>query len=136
MDDAEEIETHVNIGQLYELLDQPFEYGISDCCQLAGKFVKIKSGVNPMEKFQYMTEEDAAEIIESYGGLLQAVTAELGEPVAVEGGTDFDVLMGKMIDGREVIGFQLMGRMIVKTKKSAVDWPLSRATHRWEICPT
>ncbi len=126
----------ISIGQLYERLDQPFEYGVSDCCQLAGKFVEIKSGKNPMKKFEYMTEKEANALIESYGGLSQAVTKELGEPVDVEGGSDLDVLMGRMIDGREVIGFQLMGRMIVKTKKSAVDWPLSRAIHRWEECPT
>ncbi len=134
MQEAEQISESVSLGRIYELIDRPFEYGVSDCCQLAGEFAALKSGVNPMEKFEYMSEKEAYELIDSYGGLFQAVKKELGEPVAVEGGTDFDVLLGKLIDGREVIGFQLMNRMIVKTAKSAVDWPLTRALYRWKIC--
>lgn len=117
-----------------EAMVSPFSWGQMDCCQFAGLALESKGADNPMRLLEYSSEAEAEQIISGYGSLFKAVVNFLGEPVGVKGGSDGDVLMGELFNGEQILGVQLNNRMIVKTKKSVTDWPISRAIYRWEAC--
>ncbi len=116
----------------------PFSYG-ADCCQFAGEVIQEITGRNPMDQIaEYGSEREADAVIQSYGGLRAAVTATLGEPIAVAQARDGDPLLvdlrtfhPRMADliGDEMIGVYWKSRIVVRTTRGITDWPTA-----WAIC--
>ena len=64
-----------------------FDYGDADCCQFAGFVVKELTGKDYLADFDYTSEDEANQIIESNGDLEATVSSVLGKST-----TDIDIL--------------------------------------------
>ena len=106
----------------------PFEYG-ADCCQFVGECVEAQTGNNPMAAFKYASQDEAYEIINGYGGLTNAITATMGDPVK-EIREGYVCVADSPLG--EIAGVVYRGHMIVRTEHSITDWPITRAKHFWK----
>ena len=106
--------------------------GDSDCCQFAGDVVARITGSNPMQAFLYTDEREAAAIIGSYGSLVDAIRATLGEPSPPPHRAG-DVAVFDQVDGSQIAGIILGDVAIVRTRRSVVDWPSSAAVAVWSV---
>jgi hypothetical protein len=63
---------------------QPFTWGTHDCCTLAADCVQAMTGVDKMAGYRggYKTAAGAARKLAKAGGMVAAISAELGEPIA------------------------------------------------------
>lgn len=110
---------------------RPFSYGPLDCCQFAGAVVEAKTGTNPMAAFMYGDEQQAHKIIDAYGGLENAITATLGEPIAVCDAIDGDVLLVET-DSGPAAAICYQERAIIRPLRGGItDWPLKWASKAW-----
>ncbi len=127
-------------GVIEEWSARPFSYG-QDCCQFVGAVVEEATGKNPMRGLDYSNEQEARELIASFGSLHNAICHQLGLPIPVAEAEDGDVLL---VDLRQHLphvadhlGFDQMagvfwnGVCVVKTQESVTDWPLSRCSAAW-----
>lgn len=112
----------------YESL--PFEYGTTDCCRFVGECIRAVKGENPADAFLYASESSAERLIASYGGLQGLLRAVLGDPVS--GVEEYGVGLVS-VRGEPVAGFVWKDKLILRTKKGLVDWPVSRAEYVWAI---
>jgi len=112
----------------YESL--PFEYGVTDCCRFVGECVQAVRGENPADFFLYASEDSAQQLIGSYGGLQGLLRAVLGDPVPSV--KEYGVGLVS-IRGEPVAGFVWGEKLILRTKKGLVDWPVSRAEYVWAV---
>lgn len=119
------------LGVLQRWSHRPFEYGVTDCCQLAGELVAERFGRNPMKEFSYSDKRSAMRVIAEHGGLENAVTATLGEPVSVDQAEDGDVLLVESEQG-PAVATCFQGQAIVLTPNGPVNWPLATATRCWK----
>jgi len=108
-----------------------FNYGDEDCCQFIRDCVKAYHGKDYGSEFTYSGEDGAQELLDKHGGLTGLLTHILGEPY--EGCKTGDVVVCEMYNGKEIAGIIYNDRIVVKTKKSIVDWPIGYAKHIWEI---
>lgn len=62
----------------------PFAWGTHDCCTLAADCVLAMTGVDQMAGYRggYKTAAGATRKLAKAGGMVAAITAELGEPIA------------------------------------------------------
>lgn len=73
---------------LYAQLDafnaNPFNWGTHDCCTFAADCVQAMTGVDQMAGYRggYKTAVGAARKLAKAGGMVAAISAELGEPIA------------------------------------------------------
>lgn len=108
----------------------PFRYGL-DCCQFVGECLESLNGHNPMIAFNYRDRREADKIINSYGSLLDAVTATLGEPTGT--GADGDVALFDQPDGSQIVGIVHRGRVLVRAPAGLVMWDVGAASALWSI---
>lgn len=59
-----------------------FEWGVHDCCTFAAACWQARTGTAALAGLAWASEEQAAQLLASLGGLQAAVTSRLGEPVA------------------------------------------------------
>ena len=110
----------------------PFEYGLTDCCRFAGECTEAMTGKNIAARFGYSNEQEANDLIASYGSLEKLMDDELGDEVSGEyEPKDGDVALCKTTAGFELVGVVYRGVLIVLTKTGVMDWPLSRAYKVW-----
>jgi len=71
-------------AKIEEWRTRPFAYGSVDCCQFPADVVLALTGVDFREQFPtYATQEEAAAILATHGGMVGLLTSVLGEPVHV-----------------------------------------------------
>lgn len=105
----------------------PFRFGV-DCCQFAGDVIKTITGSNPMDSFDYASEAEANAIISSFGSLKSAMTHALGNPDgSLETG---DVALVKS-SGIQAAGVVYKNRLVVRTQRGVMDYPIDRAICSW-----
>jgi hypothetical protein len=64
--------------------DDPFAYGVSDCCQFIAGAIEAITGEDLRELFPiYGSEEEAQIILDEHGGLAGLLTHALGDPIHV-----------------------------------------------------
>lgn len=119
------------LGVIHEWSKRPFRYGVVDCCRFAGAVVEEVTGKNPMDSFDYDDERGAVRTIARYGGLEQAVTATLGEPVSPETAENGDVLLVESEQG-PALAVYYRARAIVLTPSGVTDWPAETAIRCWK----
>ena len=107
----------------------PFEYGLADCCQFVGECVEAVHGYNPVDGFEYETEQDADELINRYGNLEALVTAKMGLPT--EDFCDGDIALYEQTDGSQILGVVDGDRAILKSKRGVAIWPIAEAKAIW-----
>ena len=106
----------------------PFRYGL-DCCQFAGECVESLTGKNPMDALTYSTEREANKIIESFGGLENAMRHFLGEPY--DGHKDGDVCIMDNNAGQMISAVIYRGRIVARVPGGLMDYPITRALRIW-----
>lgn len=113
---------------------EDFEYGRSDCCQFVGKCLESVGRNNPMRQFVYTDEYGANNAIAHYGSLSDAITHFFGDPIDVDDADNFDVAV-TVCRGQQIAGLvytTMAGkRIVLRTPKSVVDWPIDRAIAVW-----
>jgi len=122
------IETMRNVIDKYAAL--PFEYGL-DCCQFAGECVESITGHNPMDSLSYSNEQEAHGVIESFGGLENAMCHFLGEPY--DGIKDGDVCIMDDNKGNKIAAVIYRGRIVARVGGGLMDYPTGRAEKVWCI---
>lgn len=113
--------------QKYDCL--PFRFG-DDCCQFAGDVIEAITGSNPMDRFSYSSEAEANDIISSFGGLKSAITNTLGEPDGLLQSGDIALVKFLGIVGAGVV---YKDRLVVRTQRGVMDYPLDRAVCSWGV---
>lgn len=108
----------------------PFEYGPADCCQFVGECVESLRGYNPAKWFDYNCESGANELINSYGGLEELVTANLGRPIFHDY-KDGDIALYDQKDGSQILGIVEGDEVILRSVKGLVRWPIFAAKAIW-----
>lgn len=106
----------------------PFRYG-ADCCSFVGDAIEKTTGTNPMAGFEYHSKTGAYRIIDEYGSLEAAITSVLGNPVAEP--NDGDVCVFIQSNGTEVAGLVYDNRIIARTAKGVMDYPMQWARRFW-----
>lgn len=71
-------------AQVETFNDQAFVWGTHDCCTFAADCVLAMTGVDQMAGYRggYKTALGAARKLANAGGMVAAISAELGEPIA------------------------------------------------------
>lgn len=65
---------------LSEWKDKEIRFGSADCCQLAGRYIELRTGEDYLARFDYDGRRSAEAIIDGHEGLVQVVRSCLGEP--------------------------------------------------------
>ena len=100
-----------------EYLDPP-QWGVRDCCQLASRYVFLRTGVDHAATFHYTDKAGALQLLADHGGMVGLISECIGAPVEREPhegdlvacdlgiGTHSDeVLTTGIFNGQYVIGF-------------------------------
>ena len=63
--------------------DLPFAWGTHDCCTFVSDCVQAMTGTDPMDSLRlaYHSEQEANELIESHGGLLELAGKAFGDRI-------------------------------------------------------
>lgn len=127
--------TTINVSAvLSDWSSRPFNYEADNCCEFVGEVLQALFGKNPMAGFHYKTKKEALRAIAQHGNLVDAINATLGDCMPFsEPFVQGDVVACLQPDKSWICGVVLLQRIAVKTDQSIMDWPLSRAVHRWRI---
>lgn len=120
--------------------DQPFEWGVNDCCLFAADWVHLATGQDPALAFRgvYETAQGAADVLKDFGGVHGAIAGLNPKhgirPVAVgfAGRGDLVLYPGGMGETLGVIDDG--GRSIAGPGKLGLVWTLrTRAIQAWRV---
>ncbi len=95
----------------------PFEWGTSDCIQLAAKWVERLTGINPAASFEYTTAIEAKAIVDRYGDIRTLVTRTLEQDplddfrLCQEG----DIVLTSFREYGQIIGIAMPPRAWIRT---------------------
>jgi hypothetical protein len=63
---------------LWREFNGPPIWGISDCCQLAARYVKLRTGIDHAPKFPYQTKVEALRLLTEHGGVINLIAHCIG----------------------------------------------------------
>ena len=122
------------IDAISEQSKLPFVWGVSDCTQFAVKVSGAATGRDLSGGFVYSTEEEASDLISSYGALENLVTSvvkveptydlhdlEDGDPLVLE------------IKGKKMLGVKFRRLVVYKTVRGVACCKLSDADLGWRV---
>lgn len=116
---------------------QPFVWGQHDCCSFAANAVLAMTGCDPMAvlRGRYTNGRDATRLLRELGGLRQAVTDRLGDPVKpVHAGRGDVVLFDTQIFG-EALGICLGAHFAAPGPRRLEMIDMSKALAAWKVSP-
>ena len=121
---------------LLDCLRKPFEWGVHDCVVFTNEAVRIRTGKDKLGvPVTWTTALEAHRVLAQHGGLRTAVTARLGEPVAVMGARIGDVALvrDEANDGNELLGVFHDQVVLCPAVDGLARLPLSAAVCRWKV---
>lgn len=107
----------------------PFDWGTNDCVLFAARWVKNKTGVDPLAGLpKWKTSLQAARVIRSIGGLEAAIDARLQKidpRSAVDGDLAFYNGCVCIFSGSYIVGPGPSGLEFVRRSKAVTAWRVS-----------
>ena len=111
----------------------PFAWGTNDCCTLAADWVVEATGTDPMAGIRGIDNViTAGRTLEALGGMREAVTARLGQPIDWMLAQRGDVVM-MTLDGRQTLGVVMSEYAMAPGDAGALLVPLGTADCAWRI---
>jgi hypothetical protein len=117
--------------------NEPFRWGQNDCCLFAAYCAKAITGRDLAIQFRgYQTRAEAAEILESFGGLyrLASIVAR------AHGAPEIPPLQARrgdicLLKGREgpMLGVCIGDKIVAPGESGLVSYPISKGHHAWGI---
>ena len=112
--------------------NEPFSWGVGDCCQFTAHVVKYVTGQDYTSHFNYQSEEEAKRIFEPFGGLVGLFTELLGNTSEdFEAGDPVIVELPKL---GEVAGIYVMEAAMVSSEIGMLRVPKARIISGWNLC--
>jgi hypothetical protein len=66
------------VRTLWREFNGPPIWGISDCCQLAARYVKLRTGIDHASKFPYQTKAEALRLLAEHDGVVNLIACCIG----------------------------------------------------------
>ena len=114
-----------------------FDYGTSDCCQLALEVARsvraLRPGAPPLVAPEYACEGEAAAVIAHHGGMQALVTTVLGHGPTDKPPRDGDVALVHMVGVGEALAVWCSGKPLVKATTRFISLPPGAAKFTWSV---
>jgi len=109
--------------------NQPFAWGVADCCQFIAGAIFAMTGENPALLFDaYDSEEGAQALLDEHGGLAGLLSHALGEPIHVSQMGRGDVCItvhdgaARVCTGSYLVSFGATGLDFCKRNRASMAW--------------
>jgi hypothetical protein len=112
--------------------NEPFQYGVNDCCQFAAGAVTAITGENPAIRWQYRNEVGAMRLIIEAGGIGALVTQAVGEAVHPSQAGRGDVVLAEFSEG-PTLGVCIGRECVFVSSRGMLFMPRTVATAAWKI---
>ncbi len=122
------------VRALADEFSREFEYGSTDCVQLAAESVMRLAGVDYRKEYPDYDEQGAQAILEDVGGMHALMSRHLGDTIDIDDADDADVALVD-IAGHELFGLIAGDGVIVMTERGLVKLLRSSVKHVWRVTP-
>lgn len=115
--------------------DNPFEWGVNDCCLFGANWVRECTGVDPAYEFRntYKTRKAAEEILKAHGGIAALVGSQLTPQGFVPQDVPF-ACRGDIVIWEGCVGVCYGAHSLFLGRKRSNVWtPTLESTHSWRI---
>lgn len=119
---------------MLEYANKPFEWGVLDCCQFTARVAHKITGIDYSKGFQYLTEDDAAMIVNSKGGLVDLVESILGcKPSPIEELKVGDPVIVLLPVIGDALGVYAGHQVICKSTNGTLTININRIIRGWHL---
>ena len=114
--------------------DTPFEWGTHDCCTFAADWVKLATGIDPMEDLRGLDSAIAAHrALSEAGGMLAAVDLRMGPHLTGPFAHAGDVAMTTSETGSKVMAVCVGAHLAVPGVVGLQLVPVQQAEATWRV---